>query len=240
MGFKSVNSAKAEKYAGKFVLENDGDSAEVIFLYRNSDDMLVADAHYVKTNEYSGYVHCCEGGCPACAKGLRVQTKLFVPMFVLSINGQPVNEIQFWDRNMRFEPVLSQAIFKNFADPSLYVFCVTRKGVHGSKETTYDIVATAKNTVYPFDKIMSENGAVFPDYYEHICRDVDAPILSQWLATANASNVASNTSLPEYVATPRASVNVPTTNSLDVLVGVEDDFADTPFDVDDAGDVEFN
>ena len=228
MAFKTVNTAKAEKHAGKFVLENDGDSAEVIFLYRSNEDMLVANTHYIKTNDYSGYVHCNEGGCAACAKNLRVQEKLFVPMYVISINGQPVNEIRFWDRNMRFEPVLSQAIFKNYANPSEFIFRVTRNGVHGSKETTYGIQVAFKNTSLPFDKIMADNGATFPEYYEHIVKEVPNATLSQWLASANSANAVANADIPEYVPTPRVSV-ASANNGLDTLnalVDVEDEFTD--------------
>lgn len=228
MAFKTVNTAKAEKHEGKFVLENDGDTAEVIFLYRCSDDMLVADTHYIKTNEYSGYVHCNEGGCAACAKNLRVQQKLFIPMYVISINGQQVNEIRFWDRNMRFEPVLSQAIFKNYANPSEFIFRVTRNGVHGSKETTYGIQVAFKNTSLPFDKIMADNGATFPEYYEHIVKEVPNVTLSQWLASANSANAIANADIPEYVPTPRVSVTSANNglDTLNALVDVEDEFTD--------------
>lgn len=234
MAFKSVNEVKAEKYSGKFILENDGDTAFVIFLYRSSNDMLAAQAHYIKSNDYSGYVHCNEGGCAACAKGIRVQTKLFVPMLVMAINGQPVNEIQFWDRNMTFEPVLSQAIFKSFADPSAYVFQITRHGAHGSKDTTYSITVADTNKI-PFDQIMSDYQISFPTVYEKVIREVDNVTLSQWLATANAANVATNSAVPQYVATPRVSA-AQVTGLPNVLTEVEDKFAD---DEDISEDVDF-
>ena len=240
MAFKSINEVKAEKYSGKFILENDGDTAFVIFLYRSSNDMLAANAHYIKSNSYNGYVHCNEGGCAACAKGLRIQTKLFVPMLVMTINGNSVNEIQFWDRNMNFEPVLSQAVFKNFADPSAYIFQITRHGVHGSKETTYTITVADSNKI-PFDQIMSDYNVSFPAVYEKVIKEVDNATLSQWLATANAANTATNTAVPQYVATPR--VSAPQVTGLpNVLVDVEAPFDvdEAPFDVDDIPeDVDF-
>lgn len=227
MAFKSVNAVKAEKHAGKFILENDGDSAFVIFLWRNDDEMLAAGTHYIKSNEFNGYVQCLEtADCPACKKGLRVQQKLFVPMLVLSINGQSVNEIQFWDRNLKFEPVLRQAIFKNYANPSEYIFQITRRGAFGSKETRYDIAVAGANKA-TYDQIMSDNNATFPAFYDMVCKDIDAATMSKYLATAAASNVASNTAVPEYVATPR--VSVPTNNSAQsILADVE-----APFDTDD-------
>lgn len=229
MAFRTVEEVKAEKYAGKFVLENDGDYAYAIFLYRGASDMMVADAHYIKSTEYSGYVHCLEHDCPACKKGIRVQNKLFIPMLVMEVNGQPVNEVQYWDRNMKFEPVLSQAIFKNYADPSLYVFKITRIGAHGSKDTTYSITVAGKNNA-PFDKIMSDYGVTFPAHYENIIKMADANTMSQWLATATTANSNANTEVPAYVPTPRVNVQN-TAPDLSVLVDVEAPFdTDAPFD----------
>lgn len=229
MAFKSIAQAKAEKNAGRFVLENDGDSADVVFLYRSQDEFIKPDygAHYIKSEMYNGYIHCNGAGCAACGKGKKVQDKLFVPMYVLAINGQPVNEIQFWDRSMKFEPVLSQAIFKNYANPSEFVFRITRNGAHGDIKTTYTIQVAFKNTTEPFDKILADNNAVFPDYYSNIIKEVDNATLNQWLASANSANTAANTDLPEYVATPRVSVAQNTQiNGIDTLIEVEDEFDD--------------
>ena len=234
MAFKSVREIKAQRNAGKFILENDGDTAFVIFLYRSQDEMLSGPTHYIKSNEYSGYVHCLEDNCPACAKGLRIQTKMFVPMFVLSINDQPVNEIQFWDRTLKFEPVLSQAVFKNYPNPSGYIFKITRIGAHGSKDTRYNIMTVQVNDA-SFDQIMSDNNATFPDFYEMVCKSVDAATMDMWLASAAAANVASNTNsnIPAYVATPRVPVSTPALpNVLDEGVDVPADDDDVPFDVD--------
>jgi hypothetical protein len=206
MAFKQVSEIKQEKYAGKFVLENDQDTADVIFLYRNATEVVAADVHYIKSADYNGYVHCNDGGCPACLKGIRKQTKLFVPMYVVSVNGKPVNEIQFWDRTLKFEPQLQSDVFRNVGNPSEYVFRITRNGAHGDINTRYAIQLIANNKEIPYDKIMSDNNAKFPDYYEHICKDVDAVVLNAWLA--NTEGAATNTALPDYVATPRVSTNV--------------------------------
>lgn len=229
MAFRTVVEAKAEMYAGKFVLENDGDFAYAIFLYRDKLDMLEARAHYIKSTEYSGYVHCLEHDCPACKKGFREQRKLFIPMLVMEVNGQPVNEVRYWDRNMKFEPWLSQAIFKNYADPSLYVFKITRIGAHGSKDTKYNITVAGKNNA-PFDKILSDYGVSFPAHYENIIKMVDANTMSQWLATATTANSNANTEVPAYVPTPRVNVQN-TAPDLSVLADVEAPFdTDAPFD----------
>ena len=59
MGFKSISQYNEERYGNKFILKDDGDYADVIFLYRNyQDDVKVASAHYIKSPDYSGYTFC--------------------------------------------------------------------------------------------------------------------------------------------------------------------------------------
>ena len=131
-----IECEEEERYGNMFLLRNDGDSADVIFLYQSIDDALVADVHYIKSSSYSGYVHCCGRGCPACAKGIRIQNKLFIPLYNIS-----ANEVQFFDRSIRFENVLNNAVFSRFPNPSEFVFRITRHGAAGSMDTTYDISA---------------------------------------------------------------------------------------------------
>lgn len=96
MAFKKVTEYNEEKYANWFVLPDDGDSEEVVILYKDIEDVLVADVHYIKCED-SGYVHCLGKGCPACSKGIRVQPKLFIPLYIPS-----KEEIVFWDRTPKF------------------------------------------------------------------------------------------------------------------------------------------
>ena len=223
MAFKSVAEIKQQKYDGKFVLENDQDFADVVFLYRSAQEVVAADVHYIKSADYNGYVHCIGNGCPACMKGIRTQTKMFVPLYVLNVNGEPVNEIQFWDRTLKFEPQLQTDLFRRFPNPTGYVCRITRNGAHGDINTRYTITPINTYKDKSYDVIMSENNAKFPDFYEHICKEVDAVIMNAWLA--NSEGAAANTALPEYVATPRvntntapvevpASVEIPTTEEI--------------------------
>lgn len=202
MGFKKVNEYNDEKFSGLFLLRNDGDSADVIFMYRNIDDVLVADTHYIKSADYSGYVHCCGRGCPACNRGIRVQTKLFIPLYNIN-DGQ----LQFWDRSMRFENQLQQDVFSKYPNPSDFVFRVTRKGAAGDVNTTYSIVAVGRNSNMPYEKILQDAGVSYPDHYEKICREVSAMELGSMLAhNAERDN---NSAMPaySYQATPRVAFN---------------------------------
>lgn len=197
MAFKTVKSYNEDKFGGLFLLRNDGDFADVVFLYQGIDDVLVADTHYIKSPEYSGYVHCCGRGCPACAKNIRVQTKLFIPLY--NIQAQ---EIQFWDRTIRFEPQLHQDVFTRFPNPSEYVFRITRHGAAGDINTTYEITAIGRNTDMSFAQLLAAHNVKFPDHYSAICRDVPATELYQMLNTT--SETSDYSEMPNYQVTPRA------------------------------------
>lgn len=226
MAFKSVTTYNEEKFGGLFLLRNDGDSADVVFLYRDINDVLVADTHYIKSADYSGYVHCCGKGCPACAKGIRTQTKLFIPLYNIGDD-----EIQFFDRSIRFEPQLTKDVFDRFPNPCDFVFTITRHGVAGDVNTTYEIKVAGKNTLKSYQEILADRHATFPEYYEHICRDISADVLRGML---NSSNVGSNGSsyvsapdVPAYIPTPR--VSVPPINKLDVVEDHDTDNSSLPF-----------
>lgn len=235
MAFKTIKSYNEEKFGGLFRLLNDGDYADVIFLYRDADDVLVADTHYIKSADYSGYVHCCEKGCPACAKNIRVQTKLFIPLY--NINDK---EIQFWDRTTRFEPQLNQDVFKKFPNPCEFVFRITRHGVPNDVNTTYSIQAIGKNTLMSYTEILTANNAKMPDYYEHVCRQYTPAELSGLLTTSESTSsgaASTGSGMPDYQIKPRttttAAVEEPQTFIPEVA-------ADTPpFDTADSDESDF-
>lgn len=202
MAFKSVKSYNEERFGGYFLLRNDGDYADVIFLYQGVEDVLVADVHYIKSPEYSGYVHCCGRGCPACAKGIRTQTKLFIPVYNIV-----ANEIQFFDRTMKFEPQLQQDVFSKYPNPSEFVFRITRHGVAGDVNTTYSIQAIGKNTQMPYAQILAQNNASMPEYYNTICRDLTDVELKHLLDSGDAANNGYSPNQEyNYNAVPRGSV----------------------------------
>ena len=183
MAFKSLNTYNEERYGNFFTLPNDGDHADVIFLYHNSNEALVADVHYIKSNDYSGYVHCCNRGCPACGKNIRIQTKLFIPMYNIT-----EDKIQFWDRTTRFEPQLQQDVFKGYPNPSEYVFRITRKGAARDVNTTYQIQAVGKNSVMSIEEILAKHNATFPDYYSAVCKELTPSQMSEYLNSSDSVN----------------------------------------------------
>lgn len=207
MAFKSIKAYNEERYGGKFIMQNDGDVADVIFLYPSEDDVLIADAHYVKSSDYTGYVHHIETGCPACAKGFKVQTRLFIPMYVIRINNEQVDEIRFWDRPLKFNVVMHENVFKNYPNPSEYVFRITRHGIANDRGTTYEITAIAKNTMMSYSEILAKFNAKMPDYYDHVIKEVSADTLAKMISSNVSETPVSDTyEMPKYQITPRVAV----------------------------------
>lgn len=244
MAFKTVDEFNKERgYDNYFSLRNDGDAADVIILYRSTSDVLVADAHYIKSNDYTGYVHCCGRGCPACGKGISVRNKLFVPLY--NLNNQ---RIEFWDRNMFFENQLQQDVFSKYPNPSDYVFRITRHGQARDVNTTYEIRAVAKNDTMPYDVILAKFNTKVPDVYNNVIREFSAGELNLMLSNASSdSSTAASTGadLPSYQVTPRAAYN-PTANSVPAPVAnpvdaidVDYEHSDSYPELDDDGDPDF-
>lgn len=216
MAFKKMVEFNEQRYGNSFRLVNDQDYADVIFLYRNTSDVLIADTHYIKSAEYNGYVQCLEKDCPACEKGIRVQTNLFIPMLVLSHSDPDFKgpKIQFWDRSTKFQAQLMNDVFKNYPDPSGFVFRITRFGVPNDRGTRYAINVLEENQVGPYEAIMAKYGISLPDSYEIICKDYSATELRRVLLQQSSPNAAQR---PTYGATPRTA---PQSNAIPPESGV--------------------
>lgn len=228
MGFRSATTYNEQKYGNKFVLQNDGDFAEVVFLYKSQEEVLIADAHYIKSADYNGYVHCVGHGCPACEKNIRVQQKLFIPMYNIT-----AGEIQFWDRYPVFLPQLTKDVFSNFPDPSGFVFRITRNGAAGDRNTRYTIAAVGKNPNI-YNQIMTQYKVVMPDYYEHIIKDASVQQLTSWLAVNSPASATYNGELPDYTPQPRVSVTTINQDTVSSAVASIGDYA--PLDSNDVAD----
>ncbi len=208
MAFKTMEDYDESRYGGFFLLRNDKDYADVVFLYRGKSDVLVADGHYVVSPDYSGYVHCCGKGCPACGKGIRIQTKLFIPLYNYS-----TGKVEFWDRNIRFENQLVSDVFNNYPDPSEYVFRITRNGAYGDVNTTYSIVCMGTNSgpnCKSYSQILAENNIIFPNSYESVIKEYSSGDLYTLLNSGSDTNGYKGApnqqyTAPNYQVSPRRS-----------------------------------
>lgn len=202
--FKSLKQYKEEKYAGKFFLANDGDFADVVFLYRDEDEMMVGDAHYIKSPEYSGYVECNGHGCPACAANLRKTTKLFIPLYNIQKDA-----FEFWDRSEKFSSVVHAAVFQKEANPSNVVFRITRRGAANSTDTRYEIFVIARNDVMSYDQILEKFNLTFPEFYGTICKEVPNDQMQKWIRARDSQEESYDGSYSELSAmTPRVSAPI--------------------------------
>lgn len=231
MAFRSAKQVIEEKYNGKFILKDDGDSADVIFLYQSYDDVLFADTHYIKSSEYNGYVQCLGRNCPVCGcgKNIKVQNKLFIPLYNLSNvdpdTGESKPELQFWDRTTNFEKVLDRDVFRKYPNPSKYVFRIIREGAANDRGTVYHIKAIGSNPNMPYDKLLKELGITMPEAYEKVCKDYSADKLKELLSQGSDSV---EDDLPDYAVTPRGTTFASTTPTYDPIP------EDTEFDPGDA------
>lgn len=223
MAFKSMEQFNEEKYGNFLILPNDNDYADVIFLYRSKADVLMADVHWIKSDSYSGYAHCCGAGCPACAyptkdgKGIRLDNKLFIPLYNVT-----AGKIQFWDRSTRFDVQLARDVFDRFPNPSEYVFRITRHGEAGDRNTRYEIKAVGKNTSMPYDKVLADFNVQLPDYYSTVVKEMSIAEMSLLLSTPAESAM---TAVPRDAYVPAPSMTIPApqiANNFDVPADIPD------------------
>ena len=227
MAFKKISDYNEQKYGNLFMLRNDGEYADVVFLYQSVDDVLIADTHYIKSPDYSGYVHYTDKSSPALAKGIKVQTKLFIPLYNIS-----TGKVEFWDRNVRFENVLSSQVFAKTPDPTQFVFRIVRHGMAGDVNTTYEIQLLAKNTIGTYKEILDKFSIKMPDHYETICKSVSNQEMGEMLLSADNNNSFSADTAPDYIPMPRATNAFNNVENVSPTVGVDiPSVNDTPQDL---------
>ena len=211
MAFKKISKIEQEMYGNRLKLD-DGHSITGVFLYKDYDDVLIADAHYVNTPDYKGYVHCCGNGCPACKKGIRLDNKLFIPFLVIAemSEGYDENQVIFWDRNQPFVNQLRKDVFDNYPNPTSLLFRITRHGAYRDPNTRYSITPVV-NFTSDIDEVMADMGISFPDYYENIVKEFDPIKLADMLNSNDSSS--STTSVPSsnysYQVKPRKRIADP-------------------------------
>jgi hypothetical protein len=185
---------------------------------------MAANAHYINTNDHSGYVHCNGRGCPACAKGIKVQHKLFIPLYNVT-----TGEIEFFDRSIKFETQLRRDVLSAYPNPSEYVFKITRKGMANDINTVYEIRVIAENNLMTYDEIFAKVNSKMPDYYDTIIKEFDNSTLYDML---NAATTKPETDLPSYKIIPRNSQNIGAFDAVkgDSEAGEFDDLEEPDFD----------
>ena len=136
---------QADNYGGQggggfFQLRDDGDQAQVRFMYESIDDVEGLSVHQVKdNNDKKHYVNCLreynepKDICPFCAANMPVYAKLFIPLYDVE-SGQT----KTWERGKKFFSKMSSLCSRY---PSLvsHLFTIERNGAKNDTSTTYEI-----------------------------------------------------------------------------------------------------
>lgn len=128
---------------GYFGLVNDGDVAQVRFLYNGIDDVEGLSVHEIKLNDKKRYVNCLrEYGdpldvCPFCRERKKTAAKLFIPVYNID-----EDKVQIWERGKTFFSKMSSLCsrYSSNEEPLVsHIFEVERNGKPRDTSTTYEI-----------------------------------------------------------------------------------------------------
>lgn len=135
-----------------FSLKDDGDTAQIRFMYRTIDDVQGYAVHQVEIGDKKRYVNCLRAYndpidmCPLCQAQYKVNPKLFLKVYNLD-----TNEAQIWERGKTyFQRIASMAAhYKPLCDE---IIEVQRSGKKGDKKTTYEFFSI-ENSEFDLDSV---------------------------------------------------------------------------------------
>ncbi len=149
------NANQADNYGGNggggfFSLQNDGDQAQVRFMYDSIEDVEAFSVHTIthpNNPKASLYVNCLReyndpvDMCPFCKAQVATQVKLFIPVFDVESGTTKT-----WDRGKKFIPRIS-SICNRYPNDSIasHIFTIERNGAKGDTSTTYEIWETEQD-----------------------------------------------------------------------------------------------
>ncbi len=137
-----------------FQLKDDGDKANVRFLYKGIEDLTPYVVHEVPVggtdnfgNPKTRYVNCLRNydepvdKCPLCAAQYKVVPKLFLKMF-----NEDVGECQIWERGKTYASRISN-LASHFNPLVDEVVEISRCGKKGDKQTRYEFLPVENSPV---------------------------------------------------------------------------------------------
>lgn len=137
-----MTAEEAKQYQGNtslFILEDDGDTAEIKVLIESMKDIYVYMVHYVKHEGRWKKIECRrsslaepEKNCPFCASGNKVVLKYFIPIWNFK-----EDMFQYWERGSTFKKKLT-SMCENYFPVDDEVFVVERVGEKGNQDTKYE------------------------------------------------------------------------------------------------------
>ena len=130
-----------------FSLTQDGDVASVRFMYNSADDIVGHAVHEVTLGGKKRYVNCIrsynepKANCPLCAANNFQRPKLYVPLYVISINGEEINEVRGKTFFQKMAAICAR--YSNGKTPLVaHTFDIERHGKPGDTGTSYDVFET--------------------------------------------------------------------------------------------------
>lgn len=130
-----------------FQLKDDGDKANVRFLYNTISDLTPYVVHEIPTGEVDNYgkqktryVNCLRNydepvdKCPLCAAGYKTVPKLFLKMY-----NEDAKECQIWERGKTYASRISN-LATHFNPLVNQIIEITRFGKKGDQQTKYEFL----------------------------------------------------------------------------------------------------
>lgn len=145
---------EADNYGGSgessfFALKDDGDVANVRFMYNNMEDVVGYAVHEVEVEGKKRYVNCLrdynepKSKCPLCAANNFQKAKLYVPLYDVDEGA-----VKIWERGKKFFAKISAicARYSNADTPLVaHTFDVERHGKKGDQQTIYEVYETGSD-----------------------------------------------------------------------------------------------
>lgn len=170
------NINEADNYGAQknnyFSLKDDGDTALVRFLYNDINDVEGVAVHEVVIDGKRRDVECIRAynepidNCPLCAKGNKVNGKIFVPIY-----DESSKESKIWTRGKTYFNKLS-SLCARYHPLVSFPFEIERRGKKGDVNTTYETFVDASNrdnkTIQDFPEINAEGIAFDKKTYEEL------------------------------------------------------------------------
>ena len=176
------NASEADNYGGQggggfFSLKNDGDVARVRFMYNTIDDVEGMSVHQIELDGKKRYVDCLRdynepmSKCPFCADGMRVQAKLFIPVYDVD-----EDKIKIWERGKKWFNKIS-GLCSRYPRLVEKEFEIERHGKAGDQQTSYE--------VFPVDdgeKLSMEDLPEIPEDFERFVLKKSADDMEYFLS----------------------------------------------------------
>lgn len=125
---------------GFFNLKNDGDSANVRFMYDKVSDIETFAVHDVKIDGRTKHIDCLNdaegnGNCPFCEKGFRRTARTFFKLYNIDKNA-----VEIWDCGIKRAPAIENMLAMSQAKQLVNgCYEIIRHGEANSTDTTYEL-----------------------------------------------------------------------------------------------------